>query len=64
MADNVMFTREASEIGLKPGEWPEYITFNGQTWQRRARDCTEDGELLAVKYQHTNSRHELVVLND
>jgi len=64
-----LFIAEASSIGLKPGQWPEYIFVmpkigNGMVFQRRSPITSQDGDLRAVKYLQQLGCAELVVLND
>jgi len=59
---------EASEIGLRPGEWPEFIGIlddenEGFLFRKGSPDVL-DGELHAFRYRSRVGNHELLVIND
>jgi hypothetical protein len=59
---------EASDLGLRPGEWPETLQVerkfgNGLSLYRH-RVITHGGELGAVVYRQTGGVLEVHVLND
>ena len=72
------YSAEASSLGLKPGEWPEFLparTTEGgrislQRWapihSAAARDGWEESEqeLVAVEYRHMASLVKVRVYND
>ncbi len=53
---------DASSLGLKAGDFPQTIEFNGMSYTRCGED-TKDGELTAVKY-HSDNVFYLRVFND
>lgn len=58
-------TVEASELGLKPGEWPTEVKWEGWTWtapEFERRVVNGEAELLHVSYRCNGRR--LVVIND
>lgn len=67
----ITISREASELGLRPGHWPATITLDEGVFQRGGqRDC--NGEVVSVDYycQRSTSGEaigeaiKLVVWND
>lgn len=44
-------TAEASELGLKPGEWPLVVKFGGVDYIRHSAIKSLDNELQAVRYR-------------
>lgn len=60
------FWAEASELGLKPGEWPEQLTTeigNGMPLIRTSKKV-EDGDLIYVRYHQANGCVDLRIMND
>ncbi len=67
---------DASDIGLKPGEWPIDLRHDGATWRLVRREDVvrdADGDVLMVRYRRVGTRAEatppadgdvLVVVND
>lgn len=51
---------DASDCGLRPGEWPAQLLIEGRTWDRNRR-IGEDGGWV---YTNRDVRRELHVLND
>ena len=56
------YVREASELGLPPGEWPIRIDFMDAYWARRSVVADAEGELQSVVY--VNGDKTLEVFND
>lgn len=53
---------DASDIGLKPGEWPETLTHGGEEYKRADVERYSGGDILNVTYIAGGKR--LVVVND
>jgi hypothetical protein len=65
--DGEEWVAEASEIGLKPGEWPSEITMVAEDRRRvfsRAHLEERGGDLMAVHYRERGGNGLLTVLND
>lgn len=62
MSDADIEVVEASQLGWRPGEWPDNFMHDG-TRLYRHRDVRHGGELVAVVYRGHDGR-ELEVLND
>ena len=60
------FSAEASELGLKPGEWPEHLpTTLGNTLDfKRHVPTMHFGEVAAVMYHQIGGCISLKVFND
>jgi len=56
------YVREASELGLPPGEWPTKIAFMDAYWTRGTVVRDAEGELQSVVY--VNGDKTLEVFND
>ncbi len=58
---------EASTIGLKPGQWPEFIGVmrgnEGNLFQKGAADVSASNEVAGVNYWSKQGLH-LLVIND
>lgn len=63
-----VFTAEASQIGLKPGEWPTSIETkigNGRPFRRMSKKMQDDGETIAwVTYIQEFGNCRLRIFND
>ena len=59
---NPDYVREASELGLPPGEWPNRIDFMDAYWTRGTVVRDAERELLYVVY--VNGDKSLQVFND
>lgn len=59
---------EASELGLRPGEWPQFIAVvddaNEGFLFERGNFRVQNEELMAVTYRTQHGEFELTVLND
>lgn len=58
---------EASEVGLKPGEFPGQIETdigNGQPFIRKRYQCNADGDVLVVEYWQAFGICQLHLIND
>jgi len=61
---------DASDLGLRPGQWPEAIavpTRDGadRRWFHQGQRLVDaDGDLTAIKYVDTRGELTLVVVND
>lgn len=53
---------QASEIGLKPGEWPKELTWSGRTYTRTSIEIDGEGDVLEGVYHCREQK--LVVHND
>lgn len=53
------YTADASELGLKPGEWPEYIRIDPMGELLVYRSTDEQGARL-----YTNPTHRMTIFND
>jgi hypothetical protein len=65
-ASHARFTTEASDIGLRPGEWPRIIETkigNGQPFIAMRKEV-RDGDLLWVDYLQGNGCIWLRIFND
>lgn len=61
------FVAEASELGLRPGEWPERIATdvgNRLPFVRRSKKLDAEGDLMWVTYAQANGCLVLRVFND
>lgn len=54
--------KEASELGLRPGYFPPFLTLDGVALTRVLIDRSPDGEVHGVTYENPNV--VLLVLND
>lgn len=56
--------REASELGFKPGQWPESFRFgiNNVLFERVSVETDNDGDVICVNYVWGSTK--FVVLND
>ena len=61
---------EASDLGLKPGEWPDFIAIvddmrQGYLIQRANAELSKDGEILWMNYIEKNGSLPVVkIFND
>ncbi len=65
--DGKSLVTEASDIGLHPGEWPEWIRIMGAVndgfLYRRGREMTRYEEFIGYEYERGDG-HLLIVFND
>lgn len=55
--------REASELGLKPGDWPVMMTIEGRiVW--KGKSLTAAGQFVGVHYESIDGDVAFDVLND
>lgn len=56
----------ASDLNLRPGQWPVRLDYAGLAYYRHSRQDGAEGELASVTYvrQERGERLELVVFND
>lgn len=54
--------KEASELGLKPGQFPPFLTLDGVALTRALINRDREGDITSVVYENPNV--ELEVLND
>lgn len=52
----------ASDLGLKPGQWPQLLQHDGKDWLRGQPKRNGDGELESIEYYRPGAR--LTVFND
>jgi hypothetical protein len=52
----------ASDLGLKPGQWPQLLQHDGKDWLRGQPKRNADGELESVEYYRPSGR--LTIFND
>ena len=61
-------TVEASEMGWRPGHWPQEVTVTLPAGNKvkltRTSSHTQEGETMSVTYTEEGFGHELVVYND
>lgn len=66
--DKGVWSTDASELGLAPGDWPEEITAEIQGQQVRARQMTvhrDSGrEITHVEYAPFGRKFRMIVWND
>jgi len=58
---------EASDIGLRPGQWPTQIETtlgNGLPFIAQHAEHAPDGELIAVRYLQANGCIQIRIFND
>jgi len=60
---NTTTVMDASEIGLKPGQWPDEIRSGNHILMRHLEDIS-NGELLGIIYRDERQNVELHLLND
>lgn len=61
------YVAEASTLGLRPGEWPEFIETtlgNTQPLFRSTKKLDADGDILYVRYRQVFGCIDVVVYND
>lgn len=61
------FVTEASDLGLRPGEWPQFLTTNlgnGLRLVRSTKKLDADGDLLWVTYHQAAGCIRLRIFND
>lgn len=61
------FSTDASDLGLRPGQWPEFIRTelgNKHTLVRWTKKLDEEGELLWVTYRQSVGCVLLRIYND
>ena len=76
-ADRVLFTytpteivADASELGLKPGEWPDFITITDEEHQgyllmRATPEVTQIGDIIYYRYYDRAGHLPVVkIIND
>jgi hypothetical protein len=56
--------REASELGLLPGNWPVELTIDGTRFYRVAVKRDADFDVVYVRYEDNNDTRQLRVWND
>jgi hypothetical protein len=68
LVESNVLTTEASTIGLKPGEWPDFIAVvndaNNGFLFGNPQDMFNHGELGAVNYTTKDGAFHLTVFND
>lgn len=63
------FTVDASELGLAPGEWPEFLRANvrlgnGLVFYRKSKKLDSNGDLMYVRYMQDAGCLSIAVYND
>lgn len=56
-------TRDASELGLRPGYWPNQLQIDGE-WYRRGAGEMSNGELVGYTYIEVNDGSQVMVFNE
>lgn len=56
-------TRDASELGLRPGYWPNQLQIDGE-WYRRGAGEMSNGELVGYTYIEVNDGSQIMVFNE
>lgn len=54
--------REASELGLAPGTFPQFVTVDGLSYKRVEVERDRENAIVAVVYQ--TGEYKLTVFND